>query len=102
MILVRLDSDAKVTSMLSLPRDLIRGATDITVHVLPEGGETAPAKRVAARSVGKALGPLPFLVAAALVAAATGAGWLLQEAVNLENIALLFVLLLLVRTGAIG
>ena len=36
----------------SLPRDLIRGADDITVPVLPEGGETAPAKRVRARPAG--------------------------------------------------
>ena len=28
----------------SLPRDLIRGADDIVVLVLPEGGETAPAQ----------------------------------------------------------
>ena len=33
----------------SLPRDLIRGADDIVVQVLPEGGETAPPKRVRAR-----------------------------------------------------
>ena len=33
----------------SLPRDLIRGADDIVVLVLPEGGETAPAKRVRTR-----------------------------------------------------
>ena len=69
----------------SLPRDLIRGADDIVVQVLPEGGETAPPKRVQARRAGKAIGPVPFLVAALLVAAATGAGWLLQEAVDLST-----------------
>ena len=41
----------------SLPRDLIRGADDIAIHVLPEGGETAPAKRVQARRAGKVTGP---------------------------------------------
>ena len=34
----------------SLPRDLIRGADDIVVLVLPEGGETAPPKRVRTRA----------------------------------------------------
>ena len=33
----------------SLPRELIRGADDIVVLVLPEGGETAPPKRVRPR-----------------------------------------------------
>ena len=86
----------------SLPRDLIRGADDITIHVLPEGGETTPAKRVQARRVGKVMGPVPFLVAGLLVAVAAGAGWLLQEAVNLDNIALVFVLPVLVVSLAYG
>lgn len=86
----------------SLPRDLIRGADDITIHVLPEGGETAPAKRVQTRRPGNRPGPLPFLVAGLLVAAATVAGWLLQEVANLGNIALVFVLPVLVVSLAYG
>ncbi len=86
----------------SLPRDLIRSADDITVHVLPKGGETTPAKRVATRQAGKGIGPVPFLVAALLVAAATGAGWLLQAAASLDNIALVFVLPVLVVSLAYG
>ena len=86
----------------SLPRDLIRGADDLTIHVLPEGGETTPAKRVRTRRAGNRPGLLPFLVAGLLVAIATGAGWLLQEVANLDNIALVFVLPVLVVSLAYG
>ena len=75
----------------SVPRELIRAADDIIVHVLPEGGETAPPKRVQTRTARKAPGPLPFVVAGLLVAAATGVGWLIQQVVSLDNIALVFV-----------
>ena len=75
----------------SLPRDLIRGAEDIVVLVMPEGGETAPPKRVRARPPDTAL-PLPsYLAAAGMVAAATAIGWLLQDGLDLSNIALVFV-----------
>ena len=87
----------------SLPRDLIRGADDIVVLVLPEGGETAPPKRVRARRAASAARPLlPYLGAAAMVAVATAAGWLLQDLLDLSNVALVFVLPVLAAALACG
>ena len=86
----------------SLPRDLIRGADDIVVLVLPEGGETAPPKRVRARVPERRPQLLPYLGAAAMVAAATGAGWLLQNLLDLSNVALIFVVPVLAAALAWG
>ncbi len=74
----------------SLPREIIRGAGDIKVHVLPAGGETVPPKRVPPRAGRAALQPLAFLVATGLVLAAAGAAVLLDRYVALPNIALVF------------
>jgi two-component system, OmpR family, sensor histidine kinase KdpD len=86
----------------SLPRDLIRGADDLIVLVLPEGGETAPPKRVRARLPERRPPLLPCLGAAAMVAVATGAGWLLQDLLDLSNVALVFVLPVLAAALAWG
>jgi two-component system sensor histidine kinase KdpD len=86
----------------SLPRDLIRGASDIIVQVLPEGGETAAPKRVRARAPERRPALLPYLGAALLVALATGAGWLLQDLLDLSNVALVFVLPVLATALAAG
>ncbi len=85
----------------SLPRNLIRGADDIVVLVLPEGGETAPPKRVRART-SENCRPLPALLAVAMVAVATAAGWLLQNVLDLSNVALVFVLPVLTSALAWG
>ena len=85
----------------SLPRNLIRGADDIVVLVLPEGGETAPPKRVRART-SENRRPLPALLAVAMVAVATAAGWLLQNVLDLSNVALVFVLPVLTSALAWG
>jgi two-component system sensor histidine kinase KdpD len=74
----------------SLPREIIRGAGDIKVHVLPAGGETVPAKRIRARPGRAAPQPLPFLVAIGLVLVAAGASVLLDRYVDLPNMALVF------------
>ena len=74
----------------SLPREIIRGAGDIKVHVLPAGGETVPPKHVPPRPGRSALQPLAFLVAIGLVLVAAGAALLLDRYVDLPNIALLF------------
>ncbi len=86
----------------SLPRDLIRGAADIVVVVLPEGGETAPPKRVRARAAEPRPTPLPYLGAAALVALVAGVGWLLQQLFEPSNVALVFVTPVLVAALAWG
>ena len=75
----------------SLPRDLIRGADDIIILVLPEGGETAPPKRVRARAPERKASALPYLSSVVIVAGATGVGWLLQDQLDLSNVALIFV-----------
>jgi two-component system, OmpR family, sensor histidine kinase KdpD len=75
----------------SLPRDLIRGADDIVVLILPEGGETAPPKRVRPRAPEPRPKLVPYLGAAAMVVVATGAGWLIQDLLDLSNVALIFV-----------
>ena len=74
----------------SLPRDIIRGAGNIKVHVLPAGGETVPPKRVPPRPGRLGPRPLPFLVALALVLVAAGAAVLLDRYVRLPNISLVF------------
>ena len=76
----------------SLPRDLIRGAGDVTVHVLPESGGTVPAKRVRARAAARRPPVAPFLVAALLVALATGPALLVELYVPLPNISLVYLL----------
>ena len=76
----------------SVPREMIRGAGDITVHVLPETGETIPAKRVRSRKPERPPLVLPIAVAAALVAVATGPALLISETVDLPNISLLYLL----------
>lgn len=76
----------------SVPREMIRGAGDITVHVLPETGETIPAKRVRSRKPARPPLVLPIAVAAALVAVATGPALLISETVDLPNISLLYLL----------
>lgn len=76
----------------SIPRDLIRGAGDVTIHVLPEAGETVPPKRVRARLPARKPLLLPAIVATALVAAATGPAFLVSEHVDLPNIALVYLL----------
>ena len=86
----------------SLPRDLIRGADDIGVLVLPEGGETAPPKRVRARTPERKPQLLPYLGAVAMVAAATGLGWLLKSLLDLSNVALIFVVPVLAAALAWG
>ena len=86
----------------SLPRDLIRGADDIVVMVLPEGGETAPPKHVRARQPETPQPILPYLTAGALVAVAATVGWLLQGVLELSNIALVFVVPVLTTALAGG
>ena len=86
----------------SLPRDLIRGADDIVVLILPEGGETAPPKRVRPRAPEPRPKLLPYLGAAAMVVVATGAGWLIQDLLDLSNVALIFVVPVLAAALAWG
>ena len=68
--------------------------------VLPEGGETAPPSGSAQRPSAAAL--LLYLGAAAMVAAATGVGWLLQSLLDLSNVALIFVVPVLAAALAWG
>ena len=86
----------------SLPRDLIRGADDIVVLILPEGGETAPPKRVRPRAPEPRPKLVPYLGAAAMVVVATGAGWLIQDLLDLSNVALIFVVPVLAAALAWG
>ena len=86
----------------SLPRELIRGAEDIVVVVLPEGGETAPPKRVKTRPPERQLRLAPYLLAGVMVAGATGFGWLVQDFFALSNVALVFVVPVLASALAWG
>lgn len=86
----------------SLPRDLIRGADDMIVLVLPEGGETAPPKRVRARAPERRRAVLPHLGALAMVAVAAGCGRVLQDLLHLSNVALVFVVPVLAAALAWG
>ena len=75
----------------SVPRDLIRAADDIVVMVLPEGGETAPPKRVRTRVAKRGVHSLCYVGAVCLVAGSAAAGWLLQQVFDPSNVALVFV-----------
>ena len=86
----------------SLPRDLIRGADDIVVLVLPEGGETVAPKRVRPRSPEPRRRLWPYSAVAAMVAVATGLGWLIQDLLDLSNVALIFVVPVLAAALAWG
>ena len=86
----------------SLPRELIRGADDIIVLVLPEGGETAPPKTVRPRAPEPRPKLWPYLGAAVMVAVATGLGWLIQDLLDLSNVALIFVVPVLAAALAWG
>ena len=76
----------------SVPREMVRGAGDITVHVLPESGETVPAKRVRSRKPARAPFLLPLAAGAAMVAVATGPALLISESVDLPNVSLIYLL----------
>ncbi|MFO1037284.1 MAG: sensor histidine kinase KdpD [Geminicoccaceae bacterium] len=73
-----------------LPRAFIRGAGDITVHVLPAHGETTPPKTVKSRDVAGAFSPLNWVVTILLVAAATGISLRLEHLVPLPNVSLVY------------
>lgn len=76
----------------SVPREVIRGAEEIIVHVLPEAGETVPPKKVHARPEGWTIPAVPLLVAGLAVGLATGPALLIERNVDLANIALIYLL----------
>jgi two-component system sensor histidine kinase KdpD len=86
----------------SIVQDVIRKAGSIGVQVAAGEGEALPEKTVRTRPAGEPFDPLPYLVATGLVAAATGIGMTIQQAVELANISLIFLAAILftaVRDG---
>src|SRR5262245_60408351 len=87
----------------SVVHDLLRGAGDISVHVIAGAAEAAPAKPVG-RSAGlEPVAPLPYAISTAFVAAALGVALAISQFVDLDNISLVFLAAVLasaVRYGA--
>jgi two-component system sensor histidine kinase KdpD len=76
----------------SVVHDLVRGAGNISVHVIAgeEPAEQGPAKAVIATDASLPHDPIPYLVALAAVAAALGVATFVRPTFGIENVDLVF------------
>jgi two-component system sensor histidine kinase KdpD len=85
----------------SVTQELIRCAGDISVHVVA-GSEHVPAKRTASRQAEGAVDLLPYLWSTGFVAGALGLGFVLQQFLDVQNIALVFLTAVLASAVSYG
>ncbi|TPG39791.1 sensor histidine kinase KdpD [Sphingomonas koreensis] len=81
---------------------LVRGLNDVAVHVLPGDAAAEPARLKPRRARGTWGAPINYLWALLMVAAVTAAGWGLSEFLNLENVALLYLLPVMITASLFG
>lgn len=87
----------------SVVHDLVRRVRGISVQVIAsEATETLAPKAVGAAAPKAAFDPMPYLVTTAIVAVALGLGLLLQQFLNVLNIALVFLTAVLVVAARFG
>jgi two-component system, OmpR family, sensor histidine kinase KdpD len=87
----------------SVVHDLVRRAGNISVHVIAGEGEAAvPAKTTQTRPRTEPLDPRPYLATTGIIAVALGVGLLLQQFLNVLNIALVFLTAILVSAIRFG
>jgi len=87
----------------SIVHDLVRRAGNISVQVIAEeAAEPSAPKAIGAVAPKPAFDPLPYLATTAIVAAALGVGLLLQQFLNVLNIALVFLTAVLAVAARFG
>ena len=87
----------------SVVYDLVRRAGSISVHVIAgEKAETIAAKTVGTRAKPEPFDAIPYLATTGIVAAALGVGFVLQQYLNVLNIALVFLTAVLVSAVSYG
>ena len=87
----------------SVVRDLVRHAGNISVHVIAGSADGAlPAKTIRTQAQPEPFDILPYVATTAIVAAALGVGFVLQQYLNVLNIALVFLTAILISAVTYG
>src|SRR3984885_6523899 len=87
----------------SVVRDLVRHAGNISVHVIAGNADDAlPAKTIRTQAQPKPFDIMPYVATTAIVAAALGVGFVLQQYLNVLNIALVFLTAILISAVTYG
>jgi two-component system sensor histidine kinase KdpD len=87
----------------SVVHDLVRHAGNISVHVIAgDYGEALPAKTIRTQAEPEPFEIMPYAVTTAIVAAALGIGFVLQQYLNVVNIALVFLTAILISAVTYG
>jgi two-component system sensor histidine kinase KdpD len=86
----------------SLSHDLIRGAGNISIHVIAGDQPAAARKPEGTGAAPQAFDPWPYLASTGMVALATGVGFGLQQILAVQNIALVFLTAVLVSAVQFG
>jgi two-component system sensor histidine kinase KdpD len=81
---------------------LVRSVGDVAVHVLPSGGDAVPGRRERQRRRGKWGNPVDYFWSLLMVATMAVIGRLLLEALDLGNIALLFLVPVMFAAATFG
>jgi len=87
----------------SVVHDLVRHAGNISVHVIAgDDGEALPAKTIRTQAEPEPFDIMPYAVTTAIVAAALGIGFVLQQYLNVVNVALVFLTAILISAVTYG
>jgi two-component system sensor histidine kinase KdpD len=87
----------------SVVRDLVRHAGNISVHVIAGNADDAlPAKTIRTQAQPEPFDILPYVATTAIVTAALGVGFVLQQYLNVLNIALVFLTAILISAVTYG
>jgi len=87
----------------SVVHDLVRHAGNISVHVIAgDDGEALPAKTIRTQAEPEPFDITPYIATMAIVAAALGIGFVLQQYLNVVNIALVFLTAILISAVTYG
>jgi len=87
----------------SVVRDLVRHAGNISVHVIAGNADDAlPAKTIRTQAQPKPFDIMPYVATTAIAAAALGVGFVLQQYLNVLNIALVFLTAILISAVTYG
>jgi len=87
----------------SVVHDLVRHAGNISVHVIAgDDGEALPAKTIRTQAEPEPFDITPYIATTAIVAAALGIGFVLQQYLNVVNIALVFLTAILISAVTYG
>ncbi len=87
----------------SVVHDLVRHAGNISVHVIAgDVGEALPAKTIRTQAEPEPFDITPYVATTAIVAAALGIGFVLQQYLNVVNVALVFLTAILISAVTYG